>query len=115
MIKLMESAGTVVAGDVKTTVAAFDDALLNGARMCVSVLEATQGSNVPIAQSQRVLKSLSTGLQSVVDGRAELVCAVRHMTAIQGRSNLREQSYGCPDGWEAMATSGALPALADAG
>lgn len=101
MIEFRNGAGVVVAGDVKTTVAAFDDALLNGARMCVSVLEATQGANVPISQTQRVLKSMTSGLQSVVDGRADLVSAVRHMTAIQVRSNLSEESYGCPDGWKA--------------
>lgn len=112
MIELSRGAGQVVAADVRTTVAAFDGALLSGARMCVSVLEATQGANVPIAQTQRLLKSISSGMQSVVDGREEIVRAVRSMTAIQGRSNLAEESYGCPDGWEQLAAGSPEVAMA---
>lgn len=104
MIRIGEGAGAVVAGDAKTAVAAFDDALLSGARMCVSVLEASQGTDVPIGQTQRVLRSMASGIQSVVDGRGEIVAAVHQLTVIKGRSNLREHSYGCPDGWEELAS-----------
>ena len=102
MAEISKGAGVVVAEDVRATVAAFDGALLNGARMCVSVLEATQGAGVPVAQTQKLLRSISTGLSAVVDGRGEIVAAVRQMTVIKSRSNLAEVSYGCPDGWDSV-------------
>jgi hypothetical protein len=100
MINFRAGAGTVVAADVKSTVAAVDEALLSGARMCVSVLEATQGTSVPVAQSQKVLRSIAAGLNAVVDGRGEIVSAVRQMNAIKARSNFAPESYGCPTGWD---------------
>lgn len=102
MTKISMGAGVVVAEDVRATVAAFDGALLNGARMCVSVLEAAQGADVPVAQTQRLLRSISTSLNAVVEGRGEIVAAVRQMTAIKSRSNLAPVDYGCPDGWDVI-------------
>ena len=99
MIKFRESAGVVVAADVQASVASMDEALLNGARMCVSVLEAFRGAGVPIAQSQKVIQSMTSGIASVVAGRADMTTAVRHLTLLQSRSNLAVESYGCPDGW----------------
>ena len=103
MIEISKGAGAVVASDVQQTVASVDSALLNGARMCISFIEATQGSKVPVAQTQKVLKSVTAGLSAVVDGRAEIAAAIRHMAAIQGRSNLREEAYGCPLPWDDLA------------
>jgi hypothetical protein len=103
MIELSNWAGAVVAGDVQQTVASVDSVLLNGARMCISFIEATQGTRVPVAQTQKVLKSVTAGLSAVVEGRAEIATAIRHMAAIQGRSNLREESYGCPLPWDDLA------------
>ena len=51
MIELSQGAGEVVAGDVRNAFAAVDDALLNSARMYVSIVEATKGSNIPVSQS----------------------------------------------------------------
>ena len=98
MANFRHGAGIVVAGDVRDAVAAFDGALLSGARMCVSVLEAANGAGVPIVQSQKVLRALSTGMTSVVDGRGEIVSAIRQMNAIKSASNVRMEDYGCPDG-----------------
>lgn len=102
MIKLKEGAGIVVAGDVRNAVAAVDDALLNGAKLCVSVLEAAQGTNLPVQQTQKLYRSITTGLSAVLDGRGEFVAAVRQMNEIKARSNLAPQNYGCPDGWDAV-------------
>jgi hypothetical protein len=103
MIEISKGAGAVVASDVQQTVASVDSALLNGARMCISFLEATQGTKVPAMQSQKVLKSVTAGLNAVVEGRGEIVSAIRHMAAIQARSNLREEAYGCPLPWDDLA------------
>jgi hypothetical protein len=104
MINFREGAGTVVAADVQGTVASVDDALLNSARMWVSVLEAFQGAKVPAAQSQKLFESLTSGMNAVIAGRKDMVSVIRQLTAIQGRSNLAAEAYGCPEGW-AMMTS----------
>jgi hypothetical protein len=100
MIRFKEGGGIVVAGDVKNAVAAVDDALINGARLCASFIEATQGSNLPVSQSQKVIRSLTSGLTAVADGREEMVAAVRHMTAIKAQSNFAPEDYGCPTPWD---------------
>lgn len=102
MIEFKPGAGMVVAADVQTTVAAVDDAIFNGARLCASFIEATQGSNLPVSQSQRVIKSITSGLSAVADGRAEIVSAIRHLAEIKGRSNLAPENYGCPTPWSVI-------------
>ncbi len=99
MIELKHGAGLVVAGEVRNAFNAVDDALLNSARMCVSVLEATQGANIPAQQTQLLLKSITASMTAVVNGRDEIVSALRQMNAIKGQSNLAPVDYGCPDGW----------------
>lgn len=100
MIELKQGAGLVVAGDIRNAFNAVDDALLNSARMCVSVIEATQGTNIPAPQTQQLLRSITTGMVAVVDGRDEIVTALKQMIAIKGQSNLAPVDYGCPDGWK---------------
>jgi len=99
MIELKEGAGLVVVGDVRNAVAAVDEALLNGARLCASVIEASQGANIPVQQSQVLLQAISQGMNRVVEGRSEFVIAIKQMAAIKGQSNLAPVDYGCPDGW----------------
>ena len=102
MIELKPGAGMVVASDVQNTLSAVDGAILNGARLCASFIEATQNSNLPVSHSQKVIKSITAGLSAVADGRAEIVEAVRHLTAIKDRSNLVTENYGCPTPWDAV-------------
>lgn len=106
MYEFRPGAGAVVAADTQNTIAAVDDALLNGVKMCASVIEATQGSNLPATQSQKLLASLAGGIQSVVQGRGEIVAAIRHMSAIKARSNFAPESFGCPAGWEELVAHG---------
>lgn len=100
MIEFKPGAGIVVAGDVQNAVLAVDAAILNQARLCASFIEATQSSNLPVSQSQKVIKSLTTSMSAVADGRKEMVSAVRHLTTIKNQSNLAEENYGCPTPWE---------------
>jgi hypothetical protein len=111
MINLTEGAGAVVAGEVRDAFAAVDQALLSSARMCASVIEATKGAGIPAGQSQRLLRSITSGMNRVVDGREEIVEALRQMNVIKDRSNLAPVSYGCPTGWEELAV---LPSSASA-
>jgi hypothetical protein len=109
MFVFRQGAGAVVAADVQNAVASVDDALLSGARMCVSVLEAAQGSTLPPAQSQKVLRSITAGMTAVVEGRAEIVAAVRALSAIKAQSNFAPEGYGCPGGWSELSATADAP------
>src|SRR5215217_4121428 len=122
MLNFRPGAGPVVAADTKNAVAAVDDALLNSARLIASVIEATQGSNLPVSESQKLLVEMTSGMQCVLDGRGNMVAAIRRMTDIKGRSNFAPVDVGCPEGWyevtapsaAAAATMAAAPAAAAA-
>lgn len=105
MLTFRPGAGAVVASDTQNAVAAVDDALLNGARLCASIIEASQGSNLPPAQSQRLLASVTNGLQSVVQGRGEIVATIKQLALIKSRSNFAPENFGCPEGWDTLAAS----------
>ncbi|HEX8642890.1 MAG TPA: hypothetical protein VF702_03140 [Allosphingosinicella sp.] len=109
MLNFRPGAGPVVATDTKNAVAAVDDALLNSARLMASIIEATQGSNLPISESQKLLAEMASGLQSVLDGRGNMVSAIRQMTVIKGRSNFAPLDVGCPDGWYDTASATLAP------
>lgn len=96
MLNFRPGAGPVMAADTKNAVAAVDDALLSSARLIASFIEATQGSNLPVAESQKLLASMTSGLQSVLDGRGNMVAAIRQLTVIKGRSNFAPLDFGCP-------------------
>ena len=110
MLNFRPGAGAIVAADRQNMVNAVDDALINGARMCASIIEATQGSNLPAVQSQRLLRSMTAGLQHVVEGRGEIVATIRQLSAIKDRSNFAPEDFGCPEGWETRAAAIEHPA-----
>ncbi|WP_066479416.1 MULTISPECIES: hypothetical protein [unclassified Sphingomonas] len=99
MLEFRPGAGAVVAADTKNAVAAVDDALLQSARLCASIIEASQGSNLPISRSQKLYKSMAQGLNRVVEGRGDLVDTIRELTLIKEDSNFASANFGCPDGW----------------
>jgi hypothetical protein len=105
MLNFRPGAGAVVAADSKNAVAAVDDALLNSVRMCASIIEATQGSDLPPTQSQKLLTTMTAGLQSVVTGRGEIVSTIRHLAFIKSRSNFAPLDFGCPVPWEPLASA----------
>lgn len=110
MLNFRPGAGPVVATDTKNAVAAVDDALLNSARLMASIIEATQGSNLPVGESQKLLASMTSGLQAVLEGRGSMVNAIRQMTIIKGRSNFAPLDVGCPDGWFDRPSAALIPA-----
>lgn len=111
MIELNAGAGTVVAADVRTAFASVDESLLNQARMTVSVLEATQGADIPAGQKQKLLRSLSDSMAAMVEGRSSICAALGEMLKIKQHSNLSPVSYGCPIGWEDLKASAAPAAM----
>ena len=96
MLNIKHPTGSVVADDTKASIRALDDAVAQQARMCATLIEASQESNLAIATGQPVLDALTASLRSLVESRAQLATATRRIAAIQSRSNLRETSFGCP-------------------
>ena len=102
--KIKEQVGQVVASDMQASIEALDNAVLMQSRLCASTVEASSDSHLPIASTQGLLESLSGGLDELVQSRARLVKAARHVSVIQGSSNLREVSFGCPNGLALLTT-----------
>ncbi len=98
MHNIKHQVGQVVAADTQASVAALDMAVLMQSRLCSSSIEAASASDLPMAATQGLLESLSAGISGLVESRAKLATAVRHLNVIQGRSNLRETNFGCPGG-----------------
>lgn len=99
MHNIKQRVGDVIAADTQASVEALDTAVLMQTRLCASALEAAADSRLPIAATQGLLETLSSGMHVLVQSRAELAKAVRHINLIQAKSNLRETSFGCPNGW----------------
>lgn len=89
--------GSLVAADTQGTLRALDDAILSELKLCTTLVEAIQGSAIPVASSQKLLSSLTTGLSHVVAGRGEMATAVRQLIVLKKDSNLAVYDYGCPN------------------
>jgi hypothetical protein len=99
MLNIKEAVGAVVAEDTQSSITALDNALAQQSRMCASIIDAAQDSNLPIATTQTALDELTTGLRAMVESRAHLAKATRELALMQAKSNLRETGFGCPSGW----------------
>lgn len=111
MHQIKNTAGAVVAADTQSSASALDAAFIAQARLCATVVEAAADSKLPVAATQKLLDSITAGLRGLVASRAEFVTAVREINAIQAQSNLREVSFGCPNGLQPM---GVLQPTSDA-
>lgn len=105
MHQIKKTAGDVVAQDTLSSVTALDTAFIMQARLCATVVEAAAESKLPVAATQKLLDSITAGMRGLVASREEVVTAVREINFIQARSNLRETSWGCPDGLAPMKAS----------
>lgn len=111
MLNIKESVGNVVASDTQETVALIDRSVAQQSRMCASVIEASQDSELPMSATQPMLEALTEGLADLVAGRAKLGKAVRALAVLQANSTLRETSFGCPNGPYLRATSETTKAI----
>ncbi|BAK67633.1 hypothetical protein SLG_29580 [Sphingobium sp. SYK-6] len=98
MFKIQETTGLVVADDTKSTITAIDRAILCKTRLASSIIEASEQSGLPMAQSQKLLEGMARGFDHLVAGRGDMLSVVRHLTAIKGGSSLKVVDFGCPDG-----------------
>ncbi|MBN8831119.1 MAG: hypothetical protein J0G94_10980 [Sphingomonadales bacterium] len=98
MFKIAETTGLVVAEDTKLTIAAIDNAILSKTRLASSIIEASEQSGLPMAQSQKLLEGMARSFEHLVAGRGDMLTVVRQLSAIKGHSTLDVVDYGCPNG-----------------
>lgn len=113
MHQIRNSAGSVVAQDTLSSVAALDTAFVMQARLCATVVEAAAESKLPVAATQKLLDAITAGMRGLVASREEVVTAVREINFIQARSNLRETSFGCPNGLAPRGSDSHSPVTAE--
>lgn len=107
MLKIGQANGAVVAADTQDALHSYDAALLSSARVMTSVIEVSRSSGVPASASQRVLDELNGGTSLIVEARGHFTNAIRHMADIQSQSDIRETSFGCPNGLPGLAGASA--------
>ena len=95
MTKLTVGAGQVIASDVVTAFNSTDDALLNTVRLTASVLEGTATSGLNPRAKQRLLESIRSSFDRMLESRKEMVRAHSQMVVIQRQSNIAEVGFGC--------------------
>lgn len=98
MQNVEKNIGTLVAADSKEAISAIDQAIVSKLKLCMTVVEGAAASNIPVASTQKLLQSMSSGLSNIVAGRADMAQTIRFLGCIQRQSTLKTVSYGCPNG-----------------
>jgi len=98
MIQVRETSARVIAGDAQEMGGVIDRALLQQMRLCTSFIEASQESKLAMPLTQTALQAMAEGLNCLVEGRSKVATSVRELTKLIRMSNLKETSFGCPDG-----------------
>lgn len=96
MFEVTTNATRVVADDAQIAIKGFDEALLNSARLSISVLEATGNSTVPARETQLVLRAVHNSTGHMLDARSDMIRAVAQLTSIKQRSTQAPMALGCP-------------------
>lgn len=99
MVEIKHGTAKVVAADTQAMTASLDEALLQQARLCATLVEAAGETELSIVESQPVLEAVAASMVKLVESRSSVAVAVKQLTGIQRRSNLAEVSFGCPGGW----------------
>ncbi len=98
MLKINQTTGTVIAEDLKASIRAIDEALIQESRLTGSLIEASGQIGLPITHSQKLLEGMARGFEHLVAGRADMLSVVRQVNSIRAQSNLEVTDFGCPDG-----------------
>jgi hypothetical protein len=96
MLKIGENAGALIAEETKGALRAVDHAILSKLRLCTSLMETFEQAQLPVNSSQKLLQSMTSGLNQIIAGRGEMAQAVRELNVIKAASNLAETNYNCP-------------------
>jgi len=98
MLKIEHSTGMVIAEDLRASIKAIDNALLQETRLTSSLIEAGEQIGLPMAHSQKLLEGMARGFEHLVAGRADMLSVVRQVNSIKGQSSLDVVDYGCAGG-----------------
>lgn len=98
MHRIEESAARVVASDTQASVGAIDQAVMSYSRLCASIVEVSNASELPVTAGQPALAKVAAGLAALIEGREHIASATRELIKVQGASTLRETAFECPGG-----------------
>jgi hypothetical protein len=103
MFDVQNNTGALIAEETKGALRALDNAILNELRLCATLMEAFEETQLPISSSQKLLQSMASGINHIVAGRNEMATTVRHLRAIKAGSTLAPVNYNCPEGVPSVA------------
>lgn len=86
----------IVAEDTRSSFASYDRAILDAARLSVTMLEANGLSQIPARDSQIALRTIHESAGHLISARGSMVKLVGHLTAIKLRSDQAPMNVGCP-------------------
>jgi hypothetical protein len=92
------AAAKVIASDTKSSVGAIDQAVMSYSRLCASIVEVSNASDMPVTAGQPALAKVAAGLSALVEGRELIAGATRELIKIQQASTVRETAFECPGG-----------------
>lgn len=95
----------VLSEDVRTAIAAADDALLTNAQMFTSILQTARTANLPINITQNLYGNMVAGAAKFLEGREQIQQSVRTMQAIAKSSPHGARMEGCPIGFPSARTN----------
>lgn len=98
MHRIEVAAAQVVVSDTRNSVGAIDQAVMSYSRLCASIVEVSNASDLPVTACQPALAKAAGGLAALVEGRDLIGQATRELIKIQGASTLRETAFQCPGG-----------------
>ena len=92
------AAAKVIASDTRSSVGAIDQAVMSYSRLCASIVEVSNASDLPVTAGQPALAKVAAGLSALVEGRDLIASATRELIKIQQASTVRETAFECPGG-----------------
>lgn len=98
MHRIQETAARVVVGDTQSSVGAIDQAVMSYSRLCASIVEVSNASNLPVTAGQPALAKVAAGLNALIEGREHIAAATRELIKVLRDSSLRETAFECPGG-----------------
>lgn len=96
MLKIDEHIGGLVAAETKGALRAIDKAILSELRLCATLIEALEQTELPVRSSQKLLQNLANGINHFVAGRSEMATTIKTLTAIKAGSTAHATAYNCP-------------------
>ena len=86
----------VVAAETRSSFQSYDRAILDTARLSVTLLEANELSSVPAGQSQIALRAIHESTGHLISARGGMVRLVGQLAALKQRSDQAPMNVGCP-------------------